>query len=191
MAPRKNASPPRGREAVVDAVCKAAAELFAERGPSAVSSRDIAAAAGVNYGLIHRHFGGRDELLRQVMLRLAEDLGRAFDQAEHSGRSPIETLAENPTYARALAHAALDGVDMATLQERHPVMDRFLERLLSGASMENELDTRISGAVAVSTVLGWAVFGSFIGPAMGLEDVDESTLNSGLDARLLRILRPS
>ena len=59
---------------MIEAVCKAAAELFAERGPAAVSSRDIAARAGVNYGLIHRHFGSRQELQRQVMTETRDHL---------------------------------------------------------------------------------------------------------------------
>jgi len=73
-----------------------------------VSSRDIAARAGVNYGLIHRHFGSREELQRVVMTRLAADLAGALEEGRRAGRSPIETLAEHPTYWRALARAALD-----------------------------------------------------------------------------------
>jgi AcrR family transcriptional regulator len=47
----------------VAAVVKAAEELFAERGPSATTMRDIAARSGVNYGLVHRHFGTKKRLL--------------------------------------------------------------------------------------------------------------------------------
>lgn len=45
----------------------AAGELFAEHGIDAVSVRDIAGKAGVNIGLIHYHFGGKDGLIEAVM----------------------------------------------------------------------------------------------------------------------------
>src|SRR3954470_16143815 len=53
----RRAGAPVGREEVVAAVLRSAADLFAERGLGATSIRDIAARSRVNHGLIHRHFG--------------------------------------------------------------------------------------------------------------------------------------
>ena len=58
---------PHGPEQVRAALLDAAAELFAEKGPGAVSVRQIAAAAGVNHGLVHHYFGSKQELLREVV----------------------------------------------------------------------------------------------------------------------------
>ena len=181
---------PRGRDAVVEAVCKAAAELFAERGPAAVSSRDIAARAGVNYGLIHRHFGSREELQRQVMTRLATDLAIAFEEGRSSGRSPLATLAEHPTYSRALARAALDGEDLASLQDEHPVIEDFMSRLKARSQEgEDDLTDRMSVAFVTAALLGWTVFAPFLRSALDLEDVDDAVMNAGLGEALVRVFR--
>ncbi len=183
-------SGPRGRDAVVEAVCAAAAELFAERGPAAVSSRDIAAAAGVNYGLIHRHFGSREELQRAVMTRMAEDLAWALEEGRRAGRSPIETLAQHPTYCRALARAALDGEDLATLQDEHPVIENFLSLLRAGSGeVEDDLADRMSLAFITAGLLGWAIFAPFLRSALDLEDVDDAEMNTRLEQAMARLLQ--
>lgn len=171
---RKEApSGPRGRDAVVDAVCKAGAQLFAERGPGAVSSREIAARAGVNYGLLHRHFGSREALVSAILTCLSAELGRAMEEGRRSGRSVFATLAEQPAYARALAYAALDGFDMATIQDAHPILDRLVPLVSGGAGVdEAPLEDRARVATASAALLGWAVFGSFLAPALRIEGAE-------------------
>lgn len=63
---------PYGKEAVKEAIIKASVPLFAERGIDRVSFREIAAAANVNHALITRHFGTKDELVREVSAWLSE-----------------------------------------------------------------------------------------------------------------------
>ncbi|MEL6892010.1 MAG: helix-turn-helix domain-containing protein, partial [Actinomycetota bacterium] len=57
---------PHGRDEVVDSLIAAAAELFSDRGVADVTVREIATAANVNPGLLHRHFGGKDDLVKRV-----------------------------------------------------------------------------------------------------------------------------
>ena len=61
----------QARARVIGRLVAAARPLFASRGPSAVSLREVAAAAGVNYGLIYQYVGTKDDLLRSAgsMLR--------------------------------------------------------------------------------------------------------------------------
>jgi AcrR family transcriptional regulator len=154
-----------------------------------VSSRDIAARAGVNYGLIHRHFGSRQELQRAVMTRLAEDLAWALEEGRRAGRSPIETLAEHPTYWRALARAALDGEDLATIQDEHPVIENFLSLLRAGSPEgEDDLADRMSVTFVTAGLLGWAVFGPFLRSALDLEDIDDAEMNTRLEQALARLI---
>lgn len=49
------------------AILLAAAELFARKGPGKVSLREVAAAAGVSYGLIYRFYRTKENLLAAVM----------------------------------------------------------------------------------------------------------------------------
>ena len=58
-----NPEAPSARERLL---CEAMT-LFAERGFGAVTTREICAAAGVNPGAIHYHFGDKDGLYREVL----------------------------------------------------------------------------------------------------------------------------
>jgi len=51
-----------------EAILHAATELFAEKGYQAVSTDEIAGAAGVSKGLVHYHFSSKAVLLQQVLL---------------------------------------------------------------------------------------------------------------------------
>ncbi len=186
---RSTPAPPRGRDAVIEAVCKAAAELFAELGPAAVSSRDIAARAGVNYGLIHRHFGSREELQREVMTRLAEDLAQALEEGQQTGDSLTETVANHATYWRALARAALDGEDVTTLQDEHPVIEHFLSLLRAGyREGEDDQANRMSVAFAIAALLGWTVFGPFLRSALDLDEVKDAEMNARLEGAVAQLI---
>jgi AcrR family transcriptional regulator len=105
-----------------------AARLFGERPYSAVSTSDIAAAAGVARGLINHYFGTKRELYLEIVRR-----------ALTVPRLALEILPEGPLEVRA--EAAIDWfLDMVHAQEktwlaaiapegigRDPEVDRLLE----------------------------------------------------------------
>ena len=100
---------PYGREAVKEAIIKAAVPLFAEMGVERVSFREIAAAANVNHALITRHFGTKDELVRQVSAWLTESI---FREIRNRGET-IQTLWNSgfsgySTLIRAMIRIMLD-----------------------------------------------------------------------------------
>src|SRR5262245_19569221 len=102
---------PRGREAVMAAVLDAATTLFSARGPASVSVRDIAAAAGVNHALVHRHFGSKQEVLRAVLERTVQEIAAATSEIADSRISlqqRFKVVAEHGDYWRVLARASLD-----------------------------------------------------------------------------------
>src|SRR5437762_7377291 len=70
-----------GREEVIRRLVAAAATLFAEDGPDGVSLRQVAAKAGVNYGLIHQYVGTKDDLLRLVFRSVSESAAGRFAEA--------------------------------------------------------------------------------------------------------------
>ena len=61
------AGPTRGREATKARILASARELFTDEGYGSVSSRKIAAHAGVNVALINRYFGAKRGLLTEIL----------------------------------------------------------------------------------------------------------------------------
>jgi TetR/AcrR family transcriptional regulator, repressor for neighboring sulfatase len=124
-APRQR---PRGGDEVSIALIEAAIELFAERGPAAVSVREIATRAGVNHGLVHRHFGSKEGLLSAVLQFLAEGLagelrrGRGSSAKRPLGPRAFRASRKHGAYWRILAHSILQGVGPVELQAKFPVM---------------------------------------------------------------------
>src|SRR4051794_7055663 len=82
---------PTGRDEILDAVLDAAERLFAADGPADVSLRAIASEAGVNYGLLHRHFGTKEMLLDVLMQRYA-DRWLAELEGHHDYDAALERL---------------------------------------------------------------------------------------------------
>ncbi len=71
--------------------------LFAERGYSAVSIRDIAQATGLSHGAIYHHFNGKEDLycqmIEDVVMRSTEALRLvAEDHGNESTRDRVERL---------------------------------------------------------------------------------------------------
>ncbi|MBX3034663.1 MAG: TetR/AcrR family transcriptional regulator [Bdellovibrionaceae bacterium] len=73
---RKATSQGNARERLIHAALK----LFAERGPDAVSVKEISDTARINVSLISYYFGGKEGLLDAVLESLAESRLRDFDR---------------------------------------------------------------------------------------------------------------
>lgn len=169
-------SPPRptGREEVRAAVLTAAAQRFADEGPHA-SLRDIAADAGVNLGLIHRHFGNKDDLLRAVLNDIVrsgtEELSRAPDTAT-AVRQIFEGSRHDGRYVRIIAWLLLERGSEVREQDDYPGM-AALRALAArdaaatpgptdGSDDRDDPDAPTGDdrlMAAMATIYGWAVFG--------------------------------
>ena len=62
------------REKATQAILDAAERLLVERGHAGITTRALAAEAGVNNGLIHYYFGSMEEVLVQVLERFTDQL---------------------------------------------------------------------------------------------------------------------
>lgn len=70
-------------------ILDAAERLFAERGFAGASLRDITAEAQVNLAAVNYHFGSKDELFLQVVLRRLEPVNRRrLELLEEAGQRP-------------------------------------------------------------------------------------------------------
>ena len=80
-------------------ILDAAEELFARRGPNAVSLRQVIARARVNLAAIHYHFGSKESLLQAVLSRRlvplnAERLALLEEAQRRTRRGPLEKILE-------------------------------------------------------------------------------------------------
>jgi AcrR family transcriptional regulator len=69
-----DSSPVGAREAARTALLDAAERLLIDEGHAGITTRKVAAEAGVNHGLVHYYFGSIEELLFQAMERYTERL---------------------------------------------------------------------------------------------------------------------
>ncbi|MGV9821821.1 TetR/AcrR family transcriptional regulator [Nocardia xishanensis] len=175
---------PLGRDAVVSAVLTHAADLFAERGPAATSIRDIAERAGVNHGLVFRHFGAKDKLVTAVLDHLAGETAELADAGV--------LLPDDPRLRRhwvVLARCILDGYPVGQMQSRFPVITALIDHARSHRADDH--DAALSVAHAAAFVLGWQLFEPFLRNAAGLDDISNDRLRQDINTEAVRILRGS
>jgi AcrR family transcriptional regulator len=161
---------PRGKASVRQALIEAATELFAERGPDDVSVRELAAHAGVNHGLVHRHFGSKDGLLQATMKQLAAGVADSIGPED-----PGETLADllkttfgatqDATHWRILARSILDGTPVSELQDEFPVVSRMLAAAARGTS--SPLNPHALVTLLLAGSLGLLLFEPYLREATG------------------------
>ena len=118
---------PVGRSEVMEAVLDAATELFAERGPDAVTVREVADRAGVNHALIHRHFGTKEELLRIVLAKAIERMAAVARDTTNTGediRDVIAAMRREEPAIRLLAWALLAGYPIEQIWPEYPAFQK-------------------------------------------------------------------
>ena len=190
----------RGREATTAAILDAAEELFSAHGFSAVTVRDIAERAGVSHALVHRYLGSKDDIYRAVLKRGEHGILQAApgipDILETASRMLREGLGERRQYVRLIAHSALHGLSYDRTSGRFAATERLVELAESAAASassaeraEKDIDPRLVVACVVALFLGWAATESWVLPAAGIHDMDESEAIDGLERVMLGILR--
>jgi AcrR family transcriptional regulator len=142
-----------------------AERLFGERGYDAISLRHIIGEAGVNLAAVHYHFGSKEELLDEVVLRKVVPLNEArlalLDRAEKGAGGapvPVESVLrafliptaaaarQNPEFVKVMGRVVAEGlIDRIAKRHFQPILDRFvaaLQRSLPDLAKE-ELGWRI------------------------------------------------
>jgi TetR/AcrR family transcriptional regulator, repressor for neighboring sulfatase len=186
----------RGRERTTAAILRAAEELFAEQGFSAVTVRAIAERAGVSHALVHRYLGSKAQIYRTVLVSQEDAiLGAASDDPDLIESAALmfrSALDEHRRYIRLIAQSALHGLPYDRTSGRFAATERLIELAeLAVASApaaeraEKDLDPRLVVAAVVALLLGWVATESWVRPAAGLAKMDEGELEAGLE-RLIR-----
>lgn len=105
---------------------RAARRLFAERGIAAVGMRDILDAAGQrNAAAVHYYFGGKDDLLRE----LVADGARAINAAREAMLAAAEARPEGPTLDEVVRAMVLANVEFVGDTGERETYLRFIGNL--------------------------------------------------------------
>ena len=183
---------PTGRAEVVEAILDTADRMFAVDAPGDVSLRGIAREAGVNHGLVYRHFGTRDDLVEQLLERTAArwtatlESSGDFSAALESILGSDESAAKSAgTWMRLLAWSLLTDAPQLSgeVQRRYATLDRLPGML----GTEDEEQAAVATAVALALVYGWRFFHPYIRAALHLEDVPFAQLQEAMRDEVHRI----
>lgn len=193
-----------GREQTTTAILDAAEKLFAERGFTAVTVRDIAAGAGVSHALVHRYLGSKQDVYRQVLARRENVIRDAApgggDLLETTSLMLREAVLHQRTYVRLIAHSALHGLPYDRTIGRFAATTELIELAKRTAADEGEArdpdgpDPRFVIASAVAMLIGWAAAREWVLRASdlgGMSDEDFADAFERIVLDLERLYFPS
>ena len=175
-----------------DTLLASAIELFAQRGPASVSIRDVARHAGLNHGLLHRHFGSKDALIAEAIdVGVGSLMPGALAPGGFDIDQVVEVMHDDPIPARLIARTVVDGIDIGSVRARYPVMDGLLalaRRVPAESRPSGATDPRIAAVAAASMVAGSVIWGPSLQDAWGFHDEVRSAM-ADLTRHLLGVTR--
>jgi len=176
--PPKDSAAPHGPQEVIRAVVDAATDMFANQGYGTVSLRQVAAAAGVNPGLVHRYIGSKDDVLRAVFAKFAYELEEGPNAVTGSPLSPgTERLVH--THQRIIAHLTLEGYDISKVRTESPIVDVILDAIQEHRVVDDRT-ARIRALQILALGLGWRLFESFLLSATDLTTDDRDAIQEAI-----------
>ncbi|HYM51800.1 MAG TPA: TetR family transcriptional regulator [Candidatus Limnocylindrales bacterium] len=109
---------------------ESAVQLFALRGYSGTTTRQIAAAAGVTVGSIYNHVASKQDLLFDVMRRTHQEALARLDAALIRARDPVSAL-RAAVRSHALFHAEQGALVAVTYQEMGALDPRHRKAIIA------------------------------------------------------------
>ncbi len=189
----------RGRGSAVtrQRLLTAAAELIAELGWGRVTTRAVAARAGLPHGAVSYHFRGKQELLTEAALRTVE---QAFPIAELEALKTMADLmavasarlgdreAIDPVLSAVMLEAMRESAREPALRERIAALEREYRRLLAGLVRAEQQHGAVSADAppsALATLLAAAADGLLLHALLD-PDVDITEALTALQTLLTR-----
>ena len=166
-----------------DALIGAAKRLLPDRSPSTITGRELAAEAGVNYGLVHHHFGGKDGALAAGLGALRDDFMEANRDAAN-----LPLLTNSDPYLKALVRSNVDYPDsIAAADGEFPIgadlVAAVVQRISDGEPDHDSLIEAKARAIAmVSIQLCFSVFGPVLLDAVGVRHRERDEVEAALSA---------
>ncbi len=165
----------RDKEATKKALLAAAVEVFAQRGFDGATTKEVAARAGVNEGLIQRYFakgsvGGKAGLLQAIVGNMCSERLTACRDAPPSENLKIEIATvlrheimqadANRDFLRVLISRALVDADLAAALKAHykdsrmPQLVQRLRHFQADGSLDRSVDLKTLAATITTFAFG-------------------------------------
>ena len=165
---------PQGKTAVMTAITAATAKLISERGSISITLKDIARKANVNHGLITRHFGSKEKLLRAVGLSMVNSM---FEETRNRGEDLLDILfGWDNRYSiniRTIVRIMLDDPGGKALLDTKPLIDHLLDWINEGQRkmrFSPEVDSIVLLFIFGCLVFGDELLGPYICKIMHIPD---------------------
>lgn len=168
-------------------ILNAAEDLLATEGIEQVTLRQIAERAGVQHGLITRHFGTKQDLLREVVdrgVRRAHAELKAQPGAIEGVAALLRYYQDHPAAIRVTTQAALNGLSPKVAMSRFPTVAELLRRLEEEEGLDLET-AKVNAALGNSLVLGVVLMRPWLLASTAIEGVEEE---AAFDAAVLAAL---
>ncbi len=178
-------APVRSRAASEQALVSAAASLFEEVGPNAVSVRAIAERAGVNHGLVHHYFGSKAGLVQAVLEQLADESAAAIrERGVDVVINPDDDRVRR--HVRVLTRVVLDDAAPEGFQAQVPIV-----AYLSGLGREtlglDDETSRLRASQVVALMVGWLTLEPWLLASAGLHPESAEAARADLQAAMVRL----
>jgi AcrR family transcriptional regulator len=188
----RQADKPHGREEVVESIIDATLALWNTKGPAEVSLRSIAARAGVNYGLVYRHFRTKEAVIRAAMDRVvARSMHFVEDSTNLAGAMDSVLPRSTGAHARLLAWAILQYL----VDDILPAEDIFLRRLrdLSRAGLPDgtpdpDAAAKVKAGSMLAMLYGWRLFEPYLVRGLELDKLSHEELDALIRERMLKAI---
>jgi TetR/AcrR family transcriptional regulator len=193
----------QGPAATSNRLLDVAIELFAANGYDAVSTTQVAKAAGLTQSIVHYHFGTKEQLWKSAVTRLVNRRGLVFEAVPHEFKD-IEPIARikillrrlfranvrEPNYSRIVMQEAMgNGERMQWLLDQHlvrgyGVIDSMLQDAIANGSMRrmpfhglsNILTSVASGTVLLGHVTR-AIYGVDLSAEENLDQLEDMIIS--------------
>jgi AcrR family transcriptional regulator len=130
----------------VERACREGAKLFAEKGYSETTTRELAAAMDVTNGTFYYYFPSKEDLLRQICADALAEITASVSSAVESAANGLDAVTK-------LIHAHVDTI----VESRHSHTTMLTElRALSGEHLDNIVAARDRYETVVRDVLAAA-----------------------------------
>jgi AcrR family transcriptional regulator len=183
---------PYGREQVIESIIDATLELWSAKGPAEVSLRSIAARAGVNYGLVYRHFRTKEAVIRAAMDRVVARSMHFTDDCTDLVDAMDSVLPRSTgAHARLLAWAILQYFVDDILPAEDPFLQRLRDLAKSGlADDAQDADTaaKVKAGSLLAMLYGWRLFEPYLVRGLQLEQLSHEELDAHIRQRIIKAL---